>query len=233
MLSLGDLFNPLALSGQCPDLARRQVLMRSVLQVMTGGEGPWPHEDPVWTSLLPLIVRGTRRSSIRPHDPQHLTFSAPLTVPPDQLGQLITLPWLLGGDTVPVLGEVIWHQPLTVQVSRERYQQAGQALPAFLRAYDGLRLLGVTATEAQTFVKHSPGDLLLEVVTLAYRRRAHVRSPQHYVQGLLAQHARGPQPPNVGHCSDASPRALPHSAHGATRPAVPSGSERLAAPMAE
>lgn len=226
MLSLGDLFNPLALSGQCPDLARRHVLMRSVLQVMTGGDGPWPHDDPVWASLLPLIPQGTRRSTITPHDPQHLTFSAPLTVPPDQLGQLITLPWILGGHSVPVLGEVIWHQPLTVQISRERYTQAGQPIPAFLRAYDGLRLLGVTPTEAQIFVKHTPGDLLLEVVTLAYRRRAQVRSPQGYVKGLLvhrlAQHARGSQPPNMGNCGDASPPPLPHSAHGSTRPAVPS-----------
>jgi hypothetical protein len=223
MLSLGDLLNPLALSGRCEDPAHRQVLMRSVLQLMTGRPGPWPHDDPAWASLLPLIPQAMHRRTLNPDDPS-FTFSVPFTLAPDQLGQLITLPWLLGGDLGEILGEIVWHQPLTVQVRRDCYDRAGQAIPVFLRAYDGLRLLGVTAAEAQRLVEHSPEDLLLEVVTFTYRRRAQLAHPPSYLQAILTQrlarHLQKSQSLAVGKCGHEDPIPLPHSPHVPARPAL-------------
>ncbi|UQN08527.1 hypothetical protein [Deinococcus sp. QL22] len=223
MLSLGDLLNPLALSGHCEDPEHRQLLMGSVLQLMTGRAGPWPHDDPVWASLLPLIPQGTHRRTLNPDDPS-FTFSVPLTLAADQLGQLITLPWLLGGELGEILGEIVWHQPLTVQVRRDCYDRAKQPIPVFLRAYDGLRLLGVTAAEAQRLVEHSPGDLLLEVVTFTYRRRAQLDHPPGYLRAVLAhrlaRHLQKAQRLAASKCGHEGPIPLSHSLHVPAPPAL-------------
>lgn len=223
MVSLGDLLNPLALSGRCEDPAHRQVLMGSVLQLMTGRAGPWPHDDPIWDSLLPLIPQATHRTTINPDDPS-FTFDVPFTLAPDQLGQLITLPWLLGGELGEIMGEIVWHQPLTVQVRRDCYDRAKQPIPVFLRAYDGLRLLGVPAAEAQRLVEYSPGDLLLEVVTFTYRRRAQLDHPPGYLRAVLTQrlarHHQKSQPLTAGKCGHESPLPLPHSPHVPAPPAL-------------
>ncbi|WP_019011631.1 hypothetical protein [Deinococcus aquatilis] len=216
MLSLGDLLNPLALSGKCEDPAHRQVLMRSVLQLMIGRAGPWPHDDPVWASLLPLIPQATNRSTGL-NDTQHLTLSVPFVLPANQLGQLVRLPWLIGDECMTILGEVIWHQPLTVQVRRESYEQARQPIPAFLQAYNGLRRLGVTAAEAQTLTEHAPTDLLLEVISLTARRQISCTNPIGSVQALLTyrltRRARTQVQADASKCGHKDPAALPHSTH--------------------
>jgi hypothetical protein len=224
VLSLGDLLNPLALSGQCQDPAHRQLLMRSVLQLMTGRAGPWPHEDPIWASLLPLVPQAAHRSTSL-NDTPHLTLSVPFVLPANQLGQLVRLPWLIGDECMTILGEVIWHQPLTVQVRREHYDQVGQPVPAFLRAYDGLRRLGVTAAEAQTLIEHAPTDLLLEVIRLTARRQISCTNPIGSVQALLTHHltrrARIQVQADASKCGHKDPAALPHSTYVHTRVTLP------------
>ncbi len=221
MLSLGDLLNPLALSGHCEDPAHRQVLMRSVLQLMTGCAGSWPREDPIWASLLPLIPQATHRSTGL-NDPLHLTLSVPFALPADQLGHLIRVPLLIGEECVLVIGEIMWHHhPLTVQVRRDCYDRAGEPVPTFLWAYDGLRRLGVTAAEAQALIEHAPADLLLEVVNLTARRQTTRPNPIGDVRAILthrlAHRAREQGEPMVGNSAHIAPAPLPHSAHVPTR----------------
>lgn len=225
MLSLGDLLNPLALSGRCEDPAHRQLLMGSVLQLMTGRAGPWPHDDPVWASLLPLIPQATHRSTDL-KDTLHLTLSVPFALPADQLGHLIRVPLLIGEECVLVIGEIMWHHhPLTVQVRQDCYDRAKEPVPTFLWAYDGLRRLGVTAAEAQTLIEHAPTDLLLEVIRLTARRQISCTNPIGSVQALLTHHltrrARIQVQADASKCGHKDPAALPHSTYVHTRVTLP------------
>ncbi|MFB9995513.1 hypothetical protein ACFFLM_26635 [Deinococcus oregonensis] len=93
--------------------------------------------------------------------------------------------WPFGGQEQLLIGVVETNEPLVLRVHRSFYDEAGRQVPEFLRAYDGLLLLGFSARQARTLVQRTPSKALLEVVVGAYRQKDELHNPRTYVEKLL------------------------------------------------
>lgn len=188
-----QLFQALAICSRIDDLDRRQMLMRGVLQEMASvAPAPSATHDPAWADVVALVVRPRLRAkrNLSPLPPERLPglwLEVSLPRAPWPVGTLVQWTWRLQGREQCVIGRVEQHRPLMVRVHREFYAQAGQPVADFVRAYDGLRRVGFTATQAQTVVGEVDPVKLLEIVIRAYHKRHELQSPTAYVRACIRE----------------------------------------------
>ena len=187
MWTTGELFNPLALCARVEDAARREVLMRGVLGHLASDDpGPEPEADPDWEDVQALLVpRTPPRPWVRPAAKPGLWLFAADQSTDLECGEFVEWAWPLGGTEQPVLGVVELQEPLMIRVHRSFYADAGRPVPAFLRAYDGLLLLGLKDGRARQLVQRVDSLALLDIVVSSYQRRAELRNPAAYVEALV------------------------------------------------
>ena len=180
-----ELFQALALCGRIEDAERRHGLMSGVLQQMASGR---PSEaaaaDPAWPDLSALVVSPrvrTKRAAPPTVAPPGLWLEVPVPQGHWPLGAVMQWTWLLQGREQVVIGQVEQHHPVLVRVHRSFYEQVGQPVAPFVRAYDGLRRLGFTVREARDVLGEIDPVELLEIVVRAYRKRRELQSPKSYV----------------------------------------------------
>ena len=191
MWTTGELLNPLALCARVKDAARREVLMRGVL----GHLSAWQitsevEDDPDWEDVQALLVPRTPPARaeapwVRPAAKPGLWLFAADQSTDLERGEFVDWAWPLGGTEQPVLGVVELQEPLMIRVHRSFYLEAGRPVPAFLRAYDGLLLLGVKEKRARVLVQQMDSLALLEIVVSGYQRRGELRHPAAYVEARL------------------------------------------------
>lgn len=191
MWTTGELLNPLALCARVEDVARREVLMRGVLGHLSAWQITSEVEaDPAWEDVSALLVPRppARRSEdpwIRPAAKPGLWLFAADQSTDLECGEFVEWLWQLGGSEQPVLGVVELQEPLMIRVHRSFYADAGRSVPAFLRAYDGLLLLGIEEGRARQLVQHIDSLALLDIVVSSYQRRTELRHPAAYVEARL------------------------------------------------
>ena len=191
MWTTGELLNPLALCSRVEDAARREVLMRGVLGHLASEDpGPESEADPDWEDVQALLVPRTppRRPEapwVRPAAKPGLWLFAADQSTDLECGEFVEWAWPLGGIEQPVLGIVELQEPLMIRVHRSFYADAGRSVPAFLRAYDGLLLLGLKERRARQLVQRVDSLTLLDIVVSSYQRRAELRNPAAYVEALI------------------------------------------------
>ncbi|CAM4430816.1 hypothetical protein [Deinococcus marmoris] len=191
MPTTGELLNPLALCGRVEDAARREVLMRGVLgHLSSDGPDPESEADPAWEDVSALLVPRTPPARaeapwVRPAAKPGLRLFAADQSADLECGEFVEWSWPLGGTDQPVLGVVELQEPLMIRVHRSFYADAGRPVPAFLRAYDGLLLLGLKEGRARHLVQRVDSLALLDIVVSSYQRRAELRHPAAYVESLI------------------------------------------------
>ncbi len=191
MPTTGELLNPLALCGRVEDAARREVLMRGVLGHLSSDDpGPESEADPDWEDVQALLVPRTPPARIgapwvRPAAKPGLWLFAADQSTDLECGEFVEWAWPLGGTEQPVLGVVELQEPLMIRVHRSFYADAGRPVPAFLRAYDGLLVLGVKEKRARCLVQQMDSLALLDLVVSSYQRRGELRHPEAYVEARL------------------------------------------------
>ncbi|THF68323.1 hypothetical protein E7T06_16800 [Deinococcus sp. Arct2-2] len=192
MPTVAELLTPLALCGRVEDQQRRAVLMTGVMADLSWS--PWStptlHEaDPAWGDVQALIVAPSTAPQRAAPRPQPQKAGLWLFVS-DQLteleqGECVEWSWLFGGQEQLLIGMIETNKPLVLRVHRSFYDEAGRQVPEFLRAYDGLLLLGFSARQARALVQRTPSKALLEVVVCAYRQKDELHNPRAYVQKLV------------------------------------------------
>ncbi len=191
MPTTGELLNPLALCARVEDAARREVLMRGVLGHLSDWQITSEVEaDPDWEDVQALLVPRTpparaETPSVRPAAKPGLWLFAADQGTDLECGEFVEWLWPLGGTDQPVLGVVELQEPLMIRVHRSFYVDAGRTVPAFLRAYDGLRLLGIKDQRACQLVQRADSLALLDIVVSSDQRRAKLRHPAAYVEARL------------------------------------------------
>jgi hypothetical protein len=191
VLTVAELLTPLALCGRVEDLHRRAVLMRGVIATLCWS--PWLNptlhqDDPAWPAVQALIVApgAVTRPMPTPQPPKEglWLFVAPHSSELEE-GEWVDWRWPFGGQEQQVIGVVETTEPLMLRVHRSFYEEGGRVVPDFLRAYDGLLLLGFPARQARILVQRTPSKALLEVVVGAYRQREELHNPRAYVQKVV------------------------------------------------
>lgn len=190
--TVAELLTPLALCGRVEDQQRRAVLMSGVMADLSWS--PWAkptlHEaDPAWSDVQALIVppcNAPQRAAPAPQPRKAglwLFVSHQLTEL--EQGEWVKWSWPFGGQEQLLIGVVETNEPLVLRVHRSFYDEAGRQVPEFLRAYDGLLLLGFSARQARALVQRIPSKALLEVVVGAYRQKDELHNPRAHVEKLV------------------------------------------------
>lgn len=184
-----ELFQALALCGGIEDPERQQCLMSGVLRQMISGEpGEDAALDPAWPHLSALIVSPrvrTKRASAPAAAPPSLWLEVPVTREHWPVGAVMQWTCIFQGREQVMIGQVEKHHPVLVRVHRSFYEQLGQPVAPFVRAYDGLRRLGFTVCEASDVLGEIDPVELLEIVARAYRKRRELQSPKTYVLACI------------------------------------------------
>ena len=146
--------------------------------------------DPDWEDVQALLVPRTPPARaeapwVRPAAKPGLWLFAADQSTDLECGEFVDWAWPLGGTEQPVLGVVELQEPLMIRVHRSFYLEAGRPVPAFLRAYDGLLLLGVKEKRARFLVQQMDSLALLDLVVSSYQRRGELRHPAAYVEARL------------------------------------------------
>lgn len=188
VLTVAELLTPLALCGRVEDPQRRALLMRGVIAALSWS--PWlkpilHQDDSAWPDVQALIVSPAAppRPRLVPQQPKEgLRLFVAFYSTDLEEGEWVDWRWPFGGQEQQVIGMVEMTEPLMLWVHRSFYDDAGRPVPDFLRAYDGLLVLGFPARQARALVQRTPSKALLEVVVGAYRQREELHSPRAYVQ---------------------------------------------------
>ncbi len=187
-----ELLTPLALCGRVEDQQRRAVLMSGVMADLSWllWSKPTLHKtDPAWSDVQALIIApsmGPQRAAPvpQPRKAGLWLFVSEQSTELEQ-GECVEWRWPFGGQEQLLIGLVETNEPLVLRVHRSFYDEAGRPVPEFLRAYDGLLLLGFSARQARAIVQRTPSKALLEVVVGAYRQKDELHNPRAHVEKLV------------------------------------------------
>lgn len=196
MITAEELFRPLVVCTSAPEPRLRGKLTTSVLNVMTGCGGTLISPlDPAWMAVAPLLPPPRTAPPVTPAAgpaPGILPLRLPEQAPADLVGRTIELHHPLGGVDTRLLGVLVSDRPALLRISVDLYEEWGEPVPDFLRAYNGLRALGVGWKNARYLVRGYPAPPLLAAVIRAYR--AGLRGPSAYahLQAQLLEHLDPP-----------------------------------------
>lgn len=191
MTTLHELLAPLALLTHAASPEQQARLSRGVLADLMGRPAPLSAQrDPVWPDLLKCLPacpsRGVERPWMGGYEEPFLQVLMPAEGMELEQSQFLRLRAEWGAEEM-LLGWTVLHEDqLCLSVRPQAYREAGETVPEFLVAFQGLCRLACPPEDAQKVCQAWPSPMLLAAVTVAYEKRsALTRSPWLYVMGIL------------------------------------------------